>query len=123
MIHLDTNVLIQSLVTGTTTSATFHLWLSAGEDIEISSVAWSEFLCGPMSTTDLDLARQLFPKVEPFLKTNAEKAAELFNLTGRRPRSLADCQIAAVALRCNALIATSDRNDFKLFEEHGVNLI
>ena len=122
MIHLDTNFLIQSLVTGTTTSATFHLWLSAGEDIEISSVAWSEFLCGPMSANDLDLARQLFPTVEPFLKTDAENA-ELFNLTGRRPRSLADCQIAAVALRCNALIATSDRNDFKLFEEHGVNLI
>jgi predicted nucleic acid-binding protein len=76
-----------------------------------------------MSATDLDLARQLFPTVEPFLKTDGEKAAELFNLTGRRARSLADCQIAAVALRCNARIATSDRNDFKLFEEHGLNLI
>jgi predicted nucleic acid-binding protein len=35
---------------------------------------------------------------------------------------LADCQIAAVALRCNASIATGNTQDFAPFQPHGLVL-
>jgi predicted nucleic acid-binding protein len=68
------------------------------------------------------LAQKLFPAPEPFLASDAHKAAELFNSTGRRSRSLADCQIAAVALRCKARLATSNISDFAIFQVHGLEL-
>ena len=59
---------------------------------------------------------------QPFLASDAHKAAELFNATGRRSRSLADCQIAAVALRCDARLATVNLLDFTPFQNHGLTL-
>src|SRR6266550_1816108 len=103
MIHLDTNFLIQALVPNSAAQARLQTWRRDAEDLGISSISWSEFLCGPLAQNDEALAQMLFPAPEPFLASDAHKAAELFNATGRRSRSLADCQIAAVALRCNAL--------------------
>jgi len=123
MIHLDTNFLIQSLVRGSQSAGKLHAWLGANEDVGISAIAWSEFLCGPLLSNDLALAQRLFPFVEPFITADAEKAADLFNLTGRRSRSLADCQIAAVALRCGAQIATSNVADFLSFQPFGLVLV
>lgn len=97
-------------------------WLSDGEDVGISSIAWSEFLCGPLTDTHEKLAQLLFPRPMPFLAADAYKAAELFNKTGRRSRSLADCQIAAAALRCGARMATTNEADFILFGPHGMTL-
>lgn len=102
MIHLDTNFLIQALVPGSAAGAKLQTWLMSGEDLGVSTIAWSEFLCGPLTSKDEALAQMLFAAPEPFLASDARKAAELFNATGRRSRSLADCQIAAVALRCAA---------------------
>jgi predicted nucleic acid-binding protein len=64
------------------------------------------------------LIQALVPNSQAEAKTH--KAAELFNATGRRSRSLADCPFAAVALRCNARIATGDASDFTPFESHGL---
>jgi predicted nucleic acid-binding protein len=122
MIHLDTNFLIQGLVPGTAAEATLQTWIISGEDLGISTIAWSEFLCGPLTAQDEALAQTLLAAPEPFLATDAHKAAELFNATGRRSRSLADCQIAAVALRCGAHMATSNVSDFTLFQSHGLIL-
>lgn len=97
-------------------------WRREGEGLDISSISWSEFLCGPLATTDEALAQMLFPAPEPFLASDAHKAAELFNATGRRSRSLADCQIAAIALRCGASLATADVSDFALFQSYGLVL-
>lgn len=123
MIHVDTNFLIQALLPGSSSGAKFQTWLQDGEDLGISSIAWSEFLCGPLTAADATLAESLVGTPEPFFASDARKAAELFNLTGRRSRSLADCQIAAVALRCNARIATSNSSDFALFQNHGLILV
>jgi predicted nucleic acid-binding protein len=120
MIHLDTNFLIQALVPNSAAEAKLQIWLRDGEALGISAVAWSEFLCGPLTANDAALAEVLFDAPEPFLGPDAYKAAELFNETGRRSRSLADCQIAAVALRCNALLATGDVSDFAMFQSHGL---
>jgi predicted nucleic acid-binding protein len=122
MIHLDTNFLIQALVPTSAAGTKLQTWLRDGEDLGISSIAWSEFLCGPLSSTDDELAQLLFPHPNAFLAADAQKAAELFNATGRRSRSLADCQIAAVALRCDARLATGNVSDFTLFQSHGLTL-
>ncbi len=123
MIHLDTNFLIQALVPNSAAEAKLQTWLEDGEDLGVSSIAWSEFLCGPLTQNDETLAEMLFPAPEPFLASDAHKAAELFKATGRRSRSLADCQIAAVALRCEARIATENVSDFTLFQRHGLTVV
>ena len=122
MIHLDTNFLIQALVPSSVAAAKLQTWKKDGEELDISSIAWSEFLCGPLNQNDETLAQLLFPAPEPFLASDAVTAAALFNATGRRSRSLADCQIAAVALRCDARVATADASDFIQFQTHGLTL-
>ena len=107
MIHLDTNFLIQALVPGSPAESKIQSWLTAGENLGISTIAWSEFLCGPLNPQEESLAQTLLPTPEPFLEADARKSADLFNATGRRSRSLADCQIAAVAMRCSAPLATA----------------
>ena len=99
MIHLDTNFLIQALVPNSAAEAKLQTWLRDGEDLGISSIAWSEFLCGPLTQNDETVAHILFPAPESFLAADAHRAAELFNATGRRSRSLADYQIAAIPRR------------------------
>jgi len=123
MIHLDTSFLIQAMVAGSAAEAKMQTWLAGGEDVAISSIALSEFLCGPITAEEAGLIEAILASPEPFLATDASKAAELFNATGRRSRSLADCQIAAVALRCAASVATTNVTDFALFQSHGLTLV
>ena len=122
MIHLDTNYLIQALVPGSAAEAKMQAWLTVGDDIGTSTISWSEFLCGPVTPQEEALAQLLLASPEPFLAADARKAAELFNTTGRRSRSLADCQIAAMALRCGARVATGNTADFMPFRQHGLVL-
>ena len=123
MIHLDTNFLIQALLPNSAAQTKLQSWLEGGEDVAISSIAWSEFLCGPLTFEDEQLARDIVAEPEPFLALDAQKAAELFNVSGRRSRSLADCQIAAVALRCGARVATANASDFTPFQNHGLMIV
>jgi len=122
MVHFDTNFLIQGLVAGSAAHVKFRGWTLAQEDCNASSVAWAEFLCGPLDAAGEAMARQIFPQPEPFLAADAALAARLFNLTGRRSRSLADCMIAAVAIRCGAKLATANTADFQPFLQHGLVL-
>lgn len=122
MIHLDTNFLIDALVAGSPQEARLVAWLSAGETLGISAVAWGEFLCGPLSPAAEALARQLLPLAEPLTRGDAEQAARLFNATGRRTKSYADCCIAATAIRDQAALATSNVADFEPFAAHGLQL-
>ena len=75
-----------------------------------------------LDATARALALQIFPSPEPFLSADAALAANLFNHTGRRSRSLADCMIAAVAIRCGAKLATVNLNDFRPLVTHGLIL-
>ncbi len=122
MIHLDTNFLIQALVPGSPAETKLLAWLTAGEDFAVSTIAWSEFLSGPLTPQDELLAQLLLSAPEPFLAVDARKAAELFNVTGRRSRTLADCQIAAVAVRCGVKLATGNTADFVAMQGHGLVL-
>jgi predicted nucleic acid-binding protein len=123
MIHLDTNFLIQALTPNTQSAVQLGSWLAASEDIGISAVAWSEFMAGSANLSDLKESQQLLKRIEPLFKQDAEMAAKLFNLTGRRSRSLADCQIAATAMRCHAKLATLNKKDFVRFEIFGLELM
>ncbi len=122
MIHFDTNFLIQIVVAGSPAHERFRVWAVAQENFNTSSIAWAEFLCGPLDATAEAIARQIFPNPEPLLAADAALAANLFNQTGRRSRSLADCMIAAVAIRCGATLATINASDFQPFVPHGLIL-
>ena len=122
MIHLDTNFLIQATVAGSPAHGGFRRRSAAGESIGVSVVAWAEYLCGPLDPQAAAFAKQMFPLPESFLAGDAALAAEFFNKTGRRSRSLADCMIAAVAIRCGAKLATINTPDFQPFVQHGLVL-
>ena len=59
----------------------------------------------------------------PFLPADALLAARLFNQSGRRSRTLADCMIAAIAIRSRASLATLNPADFKPLVPHGLLLV
>ena len=122
MIHLDTNFLIQALRPGTEEESKLRQWLEGDEPLGLCTLTWAEFLCGPLDEQDEAQAAALFPVIEELLPADARKGAELFNRTGRRSRSLADCLIAATALRCGAQVATANRDDFEPFETLGLSL-
>jgi len=88
----------------------------------MSSVAWTEFLCGPLDARAASLAATLVDRRLDFTTEMAEVAARLFNLTGRRRNSMTDCMIAAAAIAEDTAIATGNPRDFSRFEEHGLAL-
>ena len=122
MIHLDTNFLVRGMVPGSNEAGKIAAWLLAGEEVEMSAVAWGECVCGPVPALEEAAARALIQRIHPLGKEDAELAAQLFNRTGRRSRNFADCMIAAVAIRQGASIATSNAVDFSRFEPHGLKL-
>jgi len=121
-IHLDTSFLIRALVAGSREAQTLRDWLRAGRPVAMSTVAWSEFLCGPLASSDTDLARRVVRTHVALGIGEAERAARLFNDTGRRRGSLADCLVAAAAVMSGAELATSDRSDFERFTPLGLSL-
>lgn len=112
-VHLDTSFLIRTLRPGTTEDHMLRALLEASRELAMSSIAWAEFLCGPLDGRQLDIARRITPELIPFTDKDAGLTAELFNESGRRRSSLTDCMIAATALRCNARLATANKTDFK----------
>lgn len=122
VIHLDTNFLIEILIAGSPAHESFRTWSRALEVCNTNTIAWAEFLCGPLDAKAEAMAHQIFPTPEPFLPADATLAARLFNQTGRRSRSLADCMIASVAIRCGAKLATVNTSDFQPFLPHGLIL-
>lgn len=123
MIHLDTSFLIPALVPGSGPDHGLRSWLAGTEPVALSAIVWAEFLCGPVGAEQRRAASLLFPNPEPLSAADAERAADLFNATGRRRGSLADCLIAAVCLRTGASIATANVDDFRRFEPLGLAVL
>ncbi len=123
MILLDTNFLVMALVPGSAQDVRLRQWLHEGESLAVNVIVWAEFLCGPVTADQTRLACQLFPRPEILLPEDAVRGAELYNATGRRRGSLADCLIAATCLRLSAAIATDNLADFRPFEAAGLRLI
>jgi len=121
--HLDTSFLIKALVSGTREDRRLRQWIRQGGVIAMSSIGWAEFLCGPVSEVDRQRARKVVGIPVALTETEAERAAELFNVGGRRRGSLPDCLIAATALKAGASMATSNVGDFRPFEGEGLKVI
>lgn len=122
MIHLDTGFLITALVPGSAQDQALREWLGGGERIAMSTIAWTEFLCGPVQATHIELATTIVSERIPFDDQHANLAATLFNDSGRRRGSLADCMIAATALHAEAQLATNNQNDFRPLRSMGLML-
>ena len=123
MIHLDTSFLIRALVPGTGEDRELRAWFTEGEPVAMSSVAWAEFLCGPVEPGAVEAVAGLLADRVPFGEEDAVRAAGLFNSLGRRRGSLMDCMIAAVALGSEARLATANPSDFRPFEGHGLRIL
>jgi predicted nucleic acid-binding protein len=122
VIHFDTNFLVESTLANSVAHGRVRVWSANGEVFGMNTVAWAEYLSGPLDAQGEALARQIVSLPEPLLASDAELASRLFNLTGRRSRSLADCMIAATAIRCGARMATNNTGDFQPFVPHGLML-
>jgi|SRR4051794_14354909 hypothetical protein len=72
------NFLILALVPGTAQDQRLRAWLSSGENVNLSTIAWTEFFCGPVGADVLRAASMLFPLPEPYNSTDAARAADLF---------------------------------------------
>lgn len=123
MIHLDTNLLI-----ALTDAADPHReaalgLMQGGISAAVSSLAWWEFECGPVTSEGLLLVRRLLPGgIIPFEESHAREAARLFNAAGRARRLKFDSLIAATAILSGAELATANPEDFRPFVLHGLKL-
>ena len=115
LIHLDTSFLIRLLNANSEEDEQLRRWIVDGAKIGISATGWTEFLCGPLDLRQIALATAIVGEPVSFIADDSIQTAELFNHSGRRRGSLLDCMIAAVAMRVNASLATSNRNDFRRF--------
>jgi predicted nucleic acid-binding protein len=66
MIHLDTSFLIAAMLRGSQQNRKLREWLRAGDTLGMSTIAWTEFLCGPVEGDHLDLAARVVARRFPF---------------------------------------------------------
>lgn len=123
MIHLDANVLVRLSVRGSGAAKMVRLWLLAGETLAVSAPAWFEYISGPVTSHEVLYAEAVLTGgVVDFEKADSYRAADLFNLTGRKRAMKLDCMIAASALLQRARIATTNVSDFHPFAAHGLGV-
>jgi predicted nucleic acid-binding protein len=122
MIHLDTSFLIQAVAPRTREDARLRQWLADRTPLAVSTICWAEFLCGPIGDTNLLLLEQVLGEPVPFTRSDAERAANIFNSSGRNRGMMVDCMIAAVALGADATIATANLTHFRRFQSSGLRV-
>lgn len=124
MICLDTNYLVCSLIPGSLEAKAVGAWLRKGERLFAPSVAWYEFLCGPVTSDEVRLVRHILAGgVIAFEEAQAATAARLFNAVGRARRLRVDAMIAACAIEAGCRLATSKQTDFARFVPCGLVLV
>ena len=121
-VHLDTNVLIGVAKHSVPEDTRVRSWLGQRVSVRTSTVAWAEFLCGPLPADAGPSVRVVVGDPIQLTADDASRAAELFNATGRRRGSLNDCMIAAFAMRAGAELATNDASHFRQFVALGLKI-
>lgn len=123
MIHLDTSTLIDITTPGSAAAARVAEWLDAEITLAVSAIAWFEYTSGPVTAEAMALVKAAVKGgIVPFDDRQAGKAAEFFNVSGRKRALKFDCMIAAAAITANARLATSNQADFSLFLSMGLQL-
>lgn len=112
--HLDTDFLIHAL--GARGSAWRRLRALNDDDaeLEISAIAWYEFLRGPRSPDQLTVARALFQDegIIALSEMHAERSADLFRRLGSSRKRAADIAIAVAAIDRQAVLLTGNSRDY-----------
>lgn len=120
---LDTNALIALADPSHVLFEYTESALRAGARAFTCAVAWHEFVRGPILDKDRDRALRIIEwRILPLDRSHAEKAAALFNTTGRRRGSTSDCMIAAVAIVIESDLLTWNMADFEPFVPCGLKL-
>lgn len=123
MICLDANYLIRGVAEDTPEAAQLVRWIQGGVELTTATVAWYEFLCGPLTTPQIQTMREfLSGEPLPFLVPQAREASRLFNAVKRARRLRVDAMIAATAILADATLATSNTADFQCFVPYGLKL-
>jgi len=123
MIHLDTNVLIALPLLARQRHA-LTLRIGKGEQVATSSLAWFEYVCGPVAESEQHLVRAAIgAQILDVDEAIAERAAALFNHAGRTRSLRTDSLIAAAAILAGAELATCNAQDFAPFTAHGLTLL
>ncbi|HEY5770366.1 MAG TPA: PIN domain-containing protein [Terrimicrobium sp.] len=123
-VHLDANVLVALSDPSLPFFATVAEAIARGDQMETSVIAWHEYARGPLLPEDQARAARLVEgRIVALTRPMAELAARLFNETGRRRASTADCLIAAAAIKANAELLTDNIADFEGFVPHGLSLL
>ncbi len=120
--HLDTNFLVQLGKNGSPAHRQAAAWITGGEPLITSSMAWAEFLCGPLQPAEEQACLALLHSIQPMDAATATLGASLFNATGRKTRSLPDCLIASAAILAGQPLATFNLRDFQPFTAFGLIL-
>ena len=123
MIHLDSNLLIALADAADPHRPAALRLMRSLPQVAVSSLAWWEFECGPVSAEGLAIVRIMLPGgIISFEETHAAEAARLFKAVGRSRRYEFDSLIAAAAILAGAELATVNRSDFQPFVPHGLKL-
>jgi predicted nucleic acid-binding protein len=123
VICLDANFLIGGVIEARPESRHLLAWAEAGETFCTAAPAWYEFLCGPVSSAQIEtMLAFLTGGIVPFGASQAEIAARLFNAVERPRRLRVDAMIAATTISQQAALATLNLEDFQLFAPHGLAL-
>ncbi len=86
MIHLDTSFLIRALVRGTPEDRALRQWIANGESLAVCSVAWAEFQCGPLTSSELAVAGAIIDGHRDFTRDNAGGRRATLQRFGTAPR-------------------------------------
>ncbi len=122
MILLDSNFLIGLLVSGSAEAGKVETWFMDTE-LCTSSVAWYEFLSGPVDEEGIAVVLSMISdRVFPSTRDQAQEAARLWNSTGRLRRLRLNATIASAAILVNAELATANIEDFQHFVPLGLRL-
>lgn len=123
VMHLDANYLILATVAGSPEEQRIRAWLTRGEELATSAIAWMEFVTGPVSPAVVAaMAEVIDDRVHPVERKEAERAARLFNAVGRKRTLRYDCRIAAAAISAGAALATNHQSDYAQFTGQGLRL-
>ncbi|MCE0482739.1 MAG: PIN domain-containing protein [Methylacidiphilales bacterium] len=123
MIHLDANFLIGALRRDSPAVVHLENWFRQGESLATSSIAWAEFLNGPVRPDQIEHLEYLIQgNIIAFGRREAEISSRLINQTGRKRGMQPDCFIAATAICARARLATLNQRHFAPFASLGLQM-